>query len=207
MKLKIATKYDLEVLLWLAIAPAGLCYTVQRLRGYSCWNSSVGKVFLSGNTIFWVLLIAAQKISFSTFLISNLVMFFIFLHTVGFYETYRSHEQRIDTKADVEMYIFHAMATIGISLIVFKAGREVACKLGNLLKVATDSCSSYHELVLWGAVAIELLTLIYVQAKNFFESALVGSSDELSRAMPFKQGHKLAFGFYLAVFLLAGLFW
>ncbi len=207
MKLRTITKRNLEILLWLVIAPVGLDYTIKRLQGYSCWNSSAGRVFMSGNFVFWILLIVAQGVSFSAPLISNLVVLFVFLHAAGLYEVYRSSAQRADARTDMQMYTFHTIAIIGLSLLVFKGGRDVACVLSNFLKIATTSCDSYLKPILWGAIALEVLVFIYAQAKGFFNSALINSTSEISRDMPFKQGHEMAFGFYLTVLLLSGLLW
>ncbi len=197
----------MELLLWLVLAPAALFYTLRKVRGGFRWGSLVDNVYLFGSSISWVLLIWAQEFSFAAFFIANLSILFIFLHTVGFFEAYMTPERRTDSSHNIEMYLFHVVAIVGINLASLNIGRGVSCKVAKFTQVATNTCQGYSEQVLWIAILIQVLTVIFIQARNFFGSAMIPNDDGLSRAIMYKRDHEIVYGFYLLALLLVGWFW
>lgn len=201
------TEHDSEILAWLLLAPIGLCYTLRKNLGSVWWGSTTNKVYVLGSTISWALLIWAQEISVAAYLISNFSILFVFVHTVGIYEDYAPNERRVKSDHDIEMYLLHVAAVVAITLVVIKFGRETACAVATALHVDTKTCVKYSGHAHWAAIAVLVTTLVYMQAKGFFQSSLIKPKNLFSDVSKYFGNGGFVYMFYLVVLFLIGLSW
>lgn len=206
MKSQTYSRQDIEVLFWLAIAPVAFYFTAKKNDRFLRQQVYAVAIYLIGVTISWGLLLLMQGFNLTSLFISNLALFFVFLHTIGFYEKYSSSSRLTDGRHDIQTYTFHVAAVVGFMLVTVKYGRWALCSVGNFFDFRASACENYSGELLWAAIGIYGLTLFIVQAANLFEVTLIDQENPLSRDSPYRAGHDLGYGGYLFVVLMLGIF-
>lgn len=201
--MRIATKHDIEIIGWILLAPAAICLLIAKSANRRCLDAA-SVLFVTGSSLFWAALVWVNQLSPTSIIIANLILFIGFVHLFGIYEPPTVDNTR-NTTADISLYALHFVSTVASTVLLVKIMGPIACKIEQALDVTLEICDGYDRSVMWGAVAIEVVTVWLAQAIGFFRSPLVTKDDPLSRALPLNRLSRTEASFYFAMMLTAAL--